>query len=222
MLTHSEAADVVRFAFLSVTGRSANRHERQLIQAWGLLETAYGSALGGNNWGANLALAGEPYVEHGDTRPENGKDVHYVGKFRAYVSPAEGCAGMIRVIASYPGALDAARVGDVKGYCQALYNPKPGRKVGYFSGIAKDTPAERVARRARSIVTNAITAAKVLHEDVLTYGAWDQFRTQDCRKLAPSGLASGIDVKRFQAAHGLTTDGIIGPATWAAILLETK
>ena len=32
------------------------------------------------------------------------------------------------------------------------------------------------------------------------------------------GYHTLLDVEAFQAAHGLTTDGIIGPATWAALL----
>src|SRR5205807_6768820 len=32
------------------------------------------------------------------------------------------------------------------------------------------------------------------------------------------GYHTVLDVQAFQSAHGLTPDGVIGPATWAAIL----
>jgi hypothetical protein len=216
-LTHTEAADVVRFAFTTLTGRSPGRHERQLVQAMGLLETGYGSMLGGNNWGANLARPGEPYVEATDSRPLDGKDVKYVGRFRAYSSHAEGCAGMLRVILSYNTDI-AAKRGDVVGFAKALYTPKAGRQVGYYAGIAKDTPEQRVMRRARSLLALIIGIAKECGEDVMTFGPASTF--VDGPGVEGLSAFGGLSVKDYQALRGLKPDGKVGPATWAALCLE--
>jgi hypothetical protein len=219
-LTHKEAADVVRFAWQQLTGRLPNRSERQLCQAMGLLETGYGSMLGGNNWGANLALPGEPFISATDSKPVNGKDVKYTGKFRAYTSHAEGCAGMLRVILGY-GTADAARTGDVVGFARALYTPKKGRQIGYYSGIASDTPDERVMRRAVNLLTLCIGIAKECKEDVLMFpGDFATVNANTNPTVNALTALGGHTVKSYQALRGLTPDGIVGPATWATLTLK--
>jgi hypothetical protein len=199
----------------------------------GLLEGRYGSALHcevdgalAMNWGCDLAKPGEPYIVSRDTRPDPnnpGKTITYEAHFRKYASQADGCAGMLRVIQSYPTA-DAMRTGDPKAFALSLYTPKPGRLVGYYAGKASDTPEQRVMRRAMNLLVCIVGIAKACKEDVLNYGSHELFATVNDKDSRVSSIIAlgGMSVRDYQASRGLTADGIIGPATWSALLLDPQ
>lgn len=134
----------------TTVGYSANR--MRLVLAVGRHESGYGMGwqgpgVGSNNMGAITAgptWTGETFV-YGDSRPEGGQDVGYETQFKVYPDRYEGWADLVRTALKTAPERAAADRGDVRGFAQAMYD------AGYYSGVASDSPAQRVASYAAAL-----------------------------------------------------------------------
>lgn len=98
----------------------------QFAQAVARLETNYGTALGGNNWGAiqsGRPPCGPGEFESGDTSPNaDGTDTPYRVCFRAYASPEDGARDFVRQLYKRRPAVLAATRRSVAAAAAAMYD----------------------------------------------------------------------------------------------------
>lgn len=243
MTTHQQAREHLHNAFFEVFLREPTLLEMQCAQAIAWLETQYGdgwgphdSGFGSNNWGAVQAGANwtGATFEHIDTHPNgDGTSTPYVTRFRLYPTPQMGAADLVRAVYQWHGrsvVLDAAVSGNVHGVSEELY------ATGYYEGFGP-TPAARIENHHRAVVAAMRVFCRALNEPLpaqidqdapqstrptLTIGTTGESVQLLQRRLglADDGIFGPLTraaVIQFQRDHGLTVDGWVGAATWAAL-----
>jgi len=135
------AADVMREGWRIALGRAPNEGELLYSLLVARLETSFGRGWTGplaasNNWGAiqcgaNAIAQGAKCIERDDTHPNGTK---YKVGFRAYPSPAEGAADVVRHLTKYrPGvAAVMSRNGSLSEFARAM------REEKYYGGFCPE------------------------------------------------------------------------------------
>ena len=236
-LDHKQARQDATEGFYRKFLRMPLLPEVQLLQAVGALETGYGTGWKGegvdsNNMGAITAGAqwsGGFFIYH-DTYPdEQGINHSYTTKFRAYRTRVEGWIDLVDIMyQDRPSVLAAASAGDSYGVSSALYQTK------YFLGFGKNAQ-ERIANHHAALQRNLIAQCRALGEPLpngdrapnrtLKRGcAGDDVKElQRILGLVADGRFGPVTeevVRAFQSDHGLKSDGIVGPLTWAELSKE--
>ncbi len=154
---HAEARAIIDAAVWAELGRAAEPAELQAIQALAHLETRYGTALGGNNWGGiHCPRKSSPAFDGTDTRPDGTK---YKTRYCRYRSPERGARGLVRVLYRRPEVVEAMRASSLPWFAAALY------RSGYYEGTGR-TPAARVRRYQRGLANRVARLARALGEPV--------------------------------------------------------
>lgn len=142
----------------------------QVVGAIADLESSYGRGwsgemVGSNNWGAvtcpgydaSTGKCPSGCSPNGDSSPYTGK---YVTCFRRYASPAEGAAGILKVIGKWPEVMAAIESGNLDEVSWTM------RRRNYYLGFKKD-PREASREHAASLETRVRKIAKALGEPVV-------------------------------------------------------
>jgi peptidoglycan hydrolase-like protein with peptidoglycan-binding domain len=215
MLSHADARQLCAAAFSEQMAREGTRTELQCLQAIGWLETNYASSwhgpgVGSNNWGAIQQGPWSGAVfSYTDTNPNaDGTSTPYVINFRKYPNPVAGALDLCKVVycAFDRGkrVLPAATRGDLLAFSTELH-----RAPEYYAGFGA-TDAIRIAHHHAAVV-NAIrlqcaTLGEDMPEDAIA------------APVVPALLlgATGPAVAAWQAAVGVTADGVFGAQTQTA------
>lgn len=101
----------------------------------------------------------------------------------------------------------------------------PGRKVDPSFDMVAFRAAVQAIRNGRGVVRPPIPAQDAAGQPTLRRGAsGDDVKSVQARVGVPADGAFGAQteaaVRAFQRLHDLVPDGIVGPATWKAILTE--
>lgn len=244
MLTDQDCRQILSEAFRRQFGREGDRSELQCLQAVAWLETSYASGWkppGAGSWNFGACQAGAGWrgatFTYVDTHPtSDGRNVPYSVKFRAYPSAVDGAADLVKIVYVNAGrekALKAARAGDTAGFSAALH------ETGYYEGFGA-TVGERIAHHHEAVVKAIRRQCQAIGEplpkdiaDLLEPAATVRYgmKGADVRRMQEKLLfvdgALTVDggfgprtlaaLKQFQRTHGLTPDGVCGPATWAKL-----
>lgn len=246
-MNHAQARVYVARGFKLTFGREPSTSEAQIVQGVGWLETQYGAGWRGdgkssNNMGA--IQSGKPPCTPGksflytDTNPtSSGASIPYQICFRAYPTPEEGFADLVRVAYKINGrntVLDAAHLGDIYGASAALYD------TNYYRGFGP-TREVRISHHYRALRSAVNAAAAYLREKmpngndplarVMKYTFPFVMRGDDVKRVQrivwPNepkewdgwfGKGTRDRVKGLQASTpGLEVDGVVGLDTWDVI-----
>jgi len=156
ILGRQQAREALEKAFFEVFGAPPSKLETAILLAQSEHETEGWRHMCGPsawNWGGIKGSGDAGSVEL-DT-PEGSGDAKVIVKqrFRAYSSPAAGCADWLRVLKrAYPESLERAKAGDATGFVMALV----GWRFKYFTGSQSDY--------AKSVVAKAKIWLKELNE----------------------------------------------------------
>jgi peptidoglycan hydrolase-like protein with peptidoglycan-binding domain len=234
-MNHRQAREFATNGYKLTFGEAPKLPVIQCLQAVGALETSYGrgwkapQAVNSNNVGAITAggsWKGATF-EHADTMPQDdGTNVRYVTKFRAYPTLQDGWADLAVIMYQRrPTVLAAALEGDAYGVSLAMYETK------YYFGTGRDKKT-RVERHYTALTRHLVAQCQALGEP-LPIGIVPPPRTLK-RGMIGEDVADlqrflGITVDRqfgpetqrtvieFQNKHGLLADGKVGERTWAVI-----
>lgn len=233
-------------AFARRFGRQGTLPELQCLQSVAWLETSYGQGWkppGNGSWNFGAMQAGSSWTGatfvYTDTHPNaDGTSTPYIVAFRKYPTAIAGAEDLLRIVYVNKGrdktVLPAASSGDTLAFSKTMHDS------GYYEGFGA-TVGIRIAHHHDAVVGAIRRMAKALGEPlpkdiealpvarpVLKLGSLDRAATRELQALlAKAGAALVPDggfgpktdqaVKAFQAAHGLTADGVVGAKTWAAL-----
>jgi len=241
---HQTARDIACHAIslalhLDVVPEHATRH----LAGVGSLETQYGAGWlgagrGSNNMGAIQAGPDWPgdTFEYVDTHPNpDGTSTQYRARFRVYPTPLDGWVDLARVMLTGMRADVAvvARNGDTYSVSELM------RKTRYYEGFGP-TQHDRIRNHFLALRRATLTAdfacgltvprlqlegAPVGLPDTVHFGdRGESVRTlQRELQIAADGIFGRITKRElldYQIEHGLTPDGICGPATWVELFTD--
>lgn len=197
-----------------------------------------GAIQAGSSWGGDT-------FQYTDTRPNpDGTSTPYVTKFRKYKSAREGADDLVRVVYQARErdryVLPFASAGDTLGFSRGLH------KTAYYEGFGR-TVEDRIRNHHKAVVEACERQARALAEPMpggappprprLVLGSQERADVQYLQRLLNGVVALGgrprlkedgdfgaktADfVRAFQRSVGLKPDAIVGPATWAVLLLNS-
>jgi len=220
----------------SLPDEDAVRH----LDGVSVLESQRGSGWRGANLGAIQRGRGwtGPTFTYTDTHPNpDGTSTPYTVEFRWYETWQEAYLDLARVM--YGGSrhrvLLAAQWGDTYGVSQLM------RETSYYEGFGRNQ-SERIHNHYIALRRSVVKADFELGFEVPSYsdlpigfpGTIRFGSTGDDVKTAQRELgciaplaADGIfgrqterAAKEYQSAHGMLSDGIVGPKTWSALFSD--
>src|SRR4051812_220830 len=141
-LGEKEAQALLSDAWSKVVGQAPSRDTSLLLTAHWALETDTGRAMPGHNF-AGIKASPQAQGAFFDTIEGHGATQRGIrAKFRTYDSPEAGARDYVSLLKTrYPSALEAARVGDVTDFAQAL------AAGGYFTADPAAYSAGLLKRR---------------------------------------------------------------------------
>jgi peptidoglycan hydrolase-like protein with peptidoglycan-binding domain len=239
MTTHAEARALAQRALKAAFGNepSLTSGAVKCLAGVACIETSYGdgwkgAGKGSHNMGAIQCGTGwtGPRFEYVDTHPNaDGTSTPYRIGFRKYLTADDGWRDLVKTVYVNRGrasVLNAAQAGDIYGVSECLH------QTGYYEGFGK-TVADRVSNHHRAL-SRAIAAADgslypvapvVAVLPTLRRGAQGEevkLLQRELRLAADGafGRITDAELRAYQLTHGLTVDGVAGPATWAHLLSD--
>lgn len=238
MTTHSQARAYAKDALSKRFGREPFAGETKALTGIACIETSYGdgwkgAGKGSFNMGAvqcGSSWKGERF-SYTDTHPNpNGTSTPYRVDFRKYGTANAGWFDLVNVVFVNRGrqcVREAAQFGDFRRVSQTLH------QTGYYEGFGK-TVAERIDNHYRAL-SKSIAAADGSIAPVVPIHSLPNTVRRGCRGEAVKLLQMELQIAAdgefgpftqsillgYQAAHGLTIDGICGPSTWGCLFRDS-
>lgn len=236
MTTHEQARHFARISIINAFG-VASEGEVKALAGVACLETSYGdgwkgAGVGSHNQGAiqcgkGWAGARFSYI---DTHPNaDGSSTRYQIDFRKYPTREAGWADLVQVVfvnANRRIVRSAAQQNDWYGVSKAM------RQTLYYEGFGK-TQEERISNHFRALSGAIARADKAAVPVVVVPSLPPTLRRGDRGEavkvlqreleLAADGEFGPVTDERlhyYQTTHGLKSDGICGPLTWAALFSD--
>ena len=237
MTTAAQARAIVERAIPEAT-----KGAKWVILAVGWLESHWGDAWtgdmrGSNNWGAVIGTGTAGGALHADSDPNR----RYVTTFARYATPEDAVRAMHALIARrWPAAFRAAEAGRWEDVSPALYGPMP-HGPRYYTGTSQDH-AVNISRHRMRFLQGLEASGMTLPKGAGAAQSPHSSHWQPAQPLprlsrgheGPAvallqvhvgaepdgrfGLLTERAVRAWQTDHGIAADGIVGAATWAAIV----
>lgn len=200
---HRWGRTILENAWQGVVGAPPSLGALQIAGAVAELETNYGRGwkgpgAGSNNWGAIICtkqpIAGEAGCPAGcfpnlDSSPGKPAEMRC---FRAYATPEEGAAHLIKLITvNRPGSLAAMSVGDIDAFSRDMH------RTHYYEGTSLD-PEVNIDRHASKVAAGVAAIAKALGEP------------QAAQRGGPTGGGSSSGDDTFGTIATVCLAGVLG------------
>ena len=232
------ASDALITVFGADTAVQLGLHAVRHLAGIGWLETRYGNGwsgagVGSNNIGAIQAgssWAGDTF-EYTDTRPNpDGSSTPYRVRFRKYPTLEAGWRDLARV--AYAGSRHCVRVAAERGdtYSVSQYLHETRYYEGFGGTIAERRWHHFIALRKALWVADVEVGIEVPRQDLaipstVRYGSTGEtvVRLQKELRVQADGIFGPLTdhaVRTYQRGAHLLVDGVVGPATWTALLTD--
>lgn len=233
MTTHEQARHFARIAIVNAFG-VASDGEIKALAGVACLETSYGDGwkgagkgsfnLGAIQCGKGWAGARFSYV---DTHPNaDGSSTRYQVDFRKYQTREAGWDDLVQVVFVNCGrrvVRSAAQQNDWYGVSKTM------RQTGFYEGFGRNQE-ERISNHFRAL-SGAIARADKAESTVVVVpslpptvkrgdsGEAVKVLQRELELVADGEFGPVTDERlhRYQTTHGLKSDGVCGPLTWAAL-----